>query len=321
MSNQDETPFVSEIVDSVRSRLHSSVETPEDTLDKHTTNNDFFRTDGFGEAFERKVISTQIPGYDDLRHIISTFAAQTICNSHAERSAASVIDLASGSGGDLFRTISQIILGTPKQSNNFRYGDDSREIVSGIHYDGFDNSDELFRTFDQRLNDLVRVLELDEHRPNVQNHMADVIEVFGEQYDSPFDFHDFIRAVSGRTDLVVSNLLLQFLSIIDRPFIVRSIHEALRPGGVFLFVEKTVPNNVQTATSFRNLYHDEKRRNGLSEQAIRNKEATLHANSFMNPLTVAGNIELLEQGGFDRRNIDIIWKNLHFTAFVARKEA
>lgn len=318
MLNQDQAPFVTEIVASVKSRLHESVVTPEDTLDKNTTIKEFFNSDGFGEAFERKVISTQIPGYDDLRHIVSTFAAHEISRSHAERGSTSIIDLGSGSGGDLFRTITQLMIGTPLESSNFEHESDARSVIKGIEYVGLDDSDELYDTFNQRLDEIIRVLGLLEHTPQVSNRLTDVIEVFGEQFGL-FDHSSYIREVSNKTDLVISNLLLQFLSIIDRPFIVNSVHEALRPGGAFLFVEKTIPNDLSNTTAFRNMYHDEKRRNGLSEQAIMNKEATLHENSFMNPLTVEGNIELLEQGGFKRRNIDIIWKNLHFTAFVARK--
>lgn len=308
--------FVDDAINRIKQRNHPPVHTPEDDIKDGQYS---FDAEGIGDAFEKIVISNQIPGYGDLRNVVSTLVANELIAANDERGKSRILDLGAGSGGDIINTLLQIVFGMPDFSRFYERNPFS--IIGGVEYFGIDDSRELSQTREQRLELLIELMrteavEQDEpfRSPLIDGDMVDIIDYFGEHEEPKVCVYK-----DGKFDVVLANLLLQFLPHIDRPFIISNIHRNLRPGGVFVFVEKTVPNSLANTTLMRNMYHDEKRRNGMSERAIENKEETLHTGAFLNPLTVEGNLELLVNSGFERRDIDIFWKNLNFTMFVARK--
>lgn len=111
----------------------------------------------------------------------------------------------------------------------------------------------------------------------------------------------------------ILNYILQFLPISDRLPILRSIFDALSPGGVILVSEKTVSS--ANSDLYNELYWDMKRRNGYSEEEIRNKHRALEG--VLVPLTADENISLLKGAGF--KNTTQIFRGYQFVTLIGEK--
>lgn len=117
------------------------------------------------------------------------------------------------------------------------------------------------------------------------------------------------------TDVLLSVLTLQFVPLEYRQRIMRAIYESLRPGGVFLYVEKVLGSNYETDDAQVKLYYDMKRANGYSEVEIQSKKTSLEG--VLVPMTYAWHVDLLEESGF--RHIDSYFRHLNFCGFMAVK--
>ena len=116
--------------------------------------------------------------------------------------------------------------------------------------------------------------------------------------------------------IIQSILTLQFIPINYRQEIIENIYNGLNSNGCFIFVEKCLPNNVETAKRYREIYHNIKEKNGYTQEQILAKEKSLE--NVLIPLTYDWNIEMLKNAGF--KKIDCFWKCLNFCGFIAFKE-
>jgi len=115
--------------------------------------------------------------------------------------------------------------------------------------------------------------------------------------------------------LIIAMCTLQFVPVENRPRIISAIHKSLMPGGGFIWVEKLCIGSTALGDQWKTAYHDFKRRQGLTDEMIQQKEQSLEG--VLIPITFQENVELLKQGGFSEIEPFFTWFN--FCGFVARK--
>ena len=116
-------------------------------------------------------------------------------------------------------------------------------------------------------------------------------------------------------DVVVANYTLQFIRPLERPALVRRIHEGLREEGEFYFSEKVVFEDRRLDKVMIDIYYDYKRRQGYSDYEIAAKREALE--NVLIPFTVEENIRLCWEAGFSR--VDTIFQWANFVTFRAKK--
>ena len=116
-------------------------------------------------------------------------------------------------------------------------------------------------------------------------------------------------------DVVVANYTLQFIRPIDRPELVKRIHEGLNEGGEFYFSEKVVFEDRYLDKAMIDIYYDYKRRQGYSDYEISAKREALE--NVLIPFTVEENIRLCREAGF--AHVDTIFQWANFVTFRAKK--
>jgi tRNA (cmo5U34)-methyltransferase len=129
------------------------------------------------------------------------------------------------------------------------------------------------------------------------------------------------EAVSGDTvfenaSLVTSLFTLQFVPVHLRPVIIEQIHRGLHSNGAFIWAEKVVASDPKLE-SLINAQHIQLKRNGSDDSDILDKDIRLR--SIMRPLSLAENINMLENAGFTRH--EVFWRVNNFVAMVAIKSA
>lgn len=115
-------------------------------------------------------------------------------------------------------------------------------------------------------------------------------------------------------DIVTSVFTLQFIPVEHRARLVRRIYESMRPGGVFLIVEKVLGSSAFAQDMFVSLYHAMKERNGYSREAIERKALSLEG--ALVPLSERGNVAQLEVEGF---RVESFWRWMNFMGWIAVK--
>ncbi len=118
-----------------------------------------------------------------------------------------------------------------------------------------------------------------------------------------------------RADVFILNLTLQFIRPPHRPTLLLQIHEALRPGGGLLLVEKVLADAPPNNRLFVRNYHAFKSRNGYSDLEIAQKREALE--NVLVPFRVDENVEQLRRAGFVE--IDCFFRWYNFAGFVARR--
>ena len=116
-------------------------------------------------------------------------------------------------------------------------------------------------------------------------------------------------------DVVVANYTLQFIRPMDRPELVKRIHEGLNEGGEFYFSEKVVFEDRYLDKAMIDIYYDYKRRQGYSDYEISAKREALE--NVLIPFTIEENIRLCREAGFV--HVDTIFQWANFVTFRARK--
>lgn len=116
-----------------------------------------------------------------------------------------------------------------------------------------------------------------------------------------------------RFDVVLSVLTLQFVPLEHRQRVVRDAYRALVPGGVFIVVEKILGASADLNELFIDLYLEEKRRAGYSQEEIDRKKAALEG--VLVPVTARWNEELLAGAGFSQ--VDCFWRWMNFAGWIA----
>ena len=152
---------------------------------------------------------------------------------------------------------------------------------------------------------------------------APMIDLFKKRI-SGFDSHSGITPVLSDirgismtgASVIVANLTLQFIPAADRDSLVKSIYNALLPGGIFLLTEKTVNIDADFSKLQQEFYYMFKEENGYSLLEINRKREALE--NVLVPETVEAHIKRLRAAGFSA--IEIYHKWLHFTSFICRKD-
>jgi tRNA (cmo5U34)-methyltransferase len=116
----------------------------------------------------------------------------------------------------------------------------------------------------------------------------------------------------GPADVFIMNLTLQFVRPANRARLVSQIHTSLRSGGCLILVEKVLPDNLDLAPLYTEIYYDHKRRQGYSELEIAQKRAALE--NRLIPYAVRENLDLLCRNGFSQPDIFFRWCN--FAGFI-----
>lgn len=124
----------------------------------------------------------------------------------------------------------------------------------------------------------------------------------------------FAHAFLG-SSVFLSVLTLQFVPIEHRLRIVRDVWKSLRPGGVFILVEKVLGATADLDDAFVAEYYAKKRANGYTQEEIDRKRLSLEG--VLVPVTARWNEDLLRGAGF--QEVDCFWRNLNFAGWIATK--
>jgi len=126
------------------------------------------------------------------------------------------------------------------------------------------------------------------------------------------DLRDW-RPASSQASVVLAVLTLQFTPINYRQQIVRRAYESLRPGGVFIMVEKVLGQGAALDDLMADIYHESKAANGYSQAAIDAKRRALEG--VLVPITASMNESILRGAAF--HEIDCFWRWMNFAGWVA----
>jgi len=114
-------------------------------------------------------------------------------------------------------------------------------------------------------------------------------------------------------DVFIMNLTLQFIRPINRPGLLARVHDALRPGGCLLAVEKVLSSAPRLNRVFLDNYLAFKARNGYSELEIAQKRDALE--NVLVPYRPEENVELIRAAGFTE--VDCFFRWYNFAGFIA----
>ncbi len=118
---------------------------------------------------------------------------------------------------------------------------------------------------------------------------------------------DIRRVKIEQAGVVVVNFTLQFIPPEDRDALTQKIYEALVPGGILLFSEKTMHPNQALSDLQVDFFYRFKRENGYSELEISQKREALE--NVLVPETVETHHERLRRCGFSRIDVWLKWFN------------
>lgn len=159
-------------------------------------------------------------------------------------------------------------------------------------------------------------------RPDVQYVGIDVEPAFITHWDRlktknlNFEIADAL-AYGGyaNTSLALLRFTLQFIRPVDKPKLLKRLHDGMVEGGVLLVAEKTLADTAKMQDAMAFTYYDYKLSQGFSAEQILDKERSLRGQ-----MTCWSETELkakLIQVGF--RHVETIWKDMLFVAVVAHK--
>ncbi|MFK7872397.1 MAG: carboxy-S-adenosyl-L-methionine synthase CmoA [Oligoflexales bacterium] len=155
---------------------------------------------------------------------------------------------------------------------------------------GVDNSEHMLAQAQQKLSGT----------PNIQWIAADLLQIPLEPCSA-----------------VIMNYTLQFLSEERRALLLKRIFTALKPGGIFLYSEKTLSSNATIQHTMTDIYHKFKHQNGYSKNEIERKKEALE--KVLIPWSTQKHLQELTCAGFLEKNCDIALKWNAFTTFIAKK--
>lgn len=127
---------------------------------------------------------------------------------------------------------------------------------------------------------------------------------------------DFDLCRYGRPGAIIMNLVAQFIRPPDRSRAISRVYEAIRPGGAFLFVEKTIDSDPDVAANFIAEYHRRKRLWGYSDEEIQRKREALE--NQLVPFRPEENLQMLKSAGFDVTSVFFTW--LNFQGYLGIKK-
>ena len=116
-------------------------------------------------------------------------------------------------------------------------------------------------------------------------------------------------------DVVISNYTLQFIRPLVRETLIKTLFEALKPGGAFIFSEKVVSEDKRLNKLMIDSYYEFKKQQGYSEYEIMQKREALE--NVLIPYTEQENREMVQRCGFAHCETIFRWGN--FATFIAIK--
>ncbi|GHF37045.1 hypothetical protein [Streptomyces griseosporeus] len=112
--------------------------------------------------------------------------------------------------------------------------------------------------------------------------------------------------------LITSIFTFQFIPVHERQEIARNIHSALTPNGAFILAEKVYAKDGYLEHLLDDRHISFKREHRSAEEVLGKKH---QLQAIMHPLTLDGNLLLLEKAGFDR--YEVFWRVNNFVAMIA----
>ncbi|MCH9003670.1 MAG: carboxy-S-adenosyl-L-methionine synthase CmoA [Proteobacteria bacterium] len=113
--------------------------------------------------------------------------------------------------------------------------------------------------------------------------------------------------------MIVLNYTLQFLPMIDRDALMRSIYDGLNDGGLLVLSEKVVDEIPEMEELLVDLHREHKRRNDYSALEVSRKRAAL--DNVLIPETVAAHRSRLAEAGFSHTAVWLRYFN--FVSIIA----
>lgn len=138
---------------------------------------------------------------------------------------------------------------------------------------------------------------------------ADDLRVAVRQHD----LREGLPVREGGYGVILAVLTVLFVPIQYRLALLRQAHQALRPGGRLLFVEKVLGSTADLDAELVDIYYDLKARNGYSQDQIHRKRMALEGVQI--PVTAAWNEDTLARAGFTE--YDCVWRWGNFAGWVA----
>lgn len=117
-------------------------------------------------------------------------------------------------------------------------------------------------------------------------------------------------------DVVIMNLVLQFVRPENRAQLVKNIYSGLKKSGCFILVEKVNLSDERLNNSFTQAYLEFKKRNLYTDQEITSKRKALE--NILVPNRIKDNIRLLKDAGFG--SIEVFFNWFNFCGLIALKD-
>jgi tRNA (cmo5U34)-methyltransferase len=118
-----------------------------------------------------------------------------------------------------------------------------------------------------------------------------------------------------KADVIIANYTLQFIRPLYREKLIKKIFNSLNDGGIFLFSEKVITDNMLLNKQFIEEYYNFKKTQGYSEFEIAQKREALE--NVLIPYTYDENKKMIKDSGFT--HFDSIFKWINFGTFIAIK--
>ena len=117
------------------------------------------------------------------------------------------------------------------------------------------------------------------------------------------------------SDIVILNLVLQFIPIKERVTILSNIYSSLSSGGCCFVVEKVCFEKSNFQSVSKDVYHNFKFSQGYSKEEVVNKDKSLK--NVLISCSIQDNISMLKQAGFS--NVFSFFQWINFVGFIAIK--
>lgn len=137
----------------------------------------------------------------------------------------------------------------------------------------------------------------------------------GYGIDIEFINDDIFNIKLKKSTIFISNYTLQFIRPLKREELIKKIYNSLEEGGVFIFSEKVISDNVVLNKQFIDEYYNFKKVQGYSEFEIAQKREALE--NVLIPYTYEENKQMILDAGF--KHFDCIFKWINFSTFIAIK--
>jgi tRNA (cmo5U34)-methyltransferase len=245
------------------------------------------------------MLSASIPGYQDMRSIISCLGAKTLFKS--SDLIPTMVDWGASRGNASIDVLHEFV-----EANTFPGNYTGLEIMA------LEVAEPMLQVLEQRREQVLALAQATGKRYRLNPSEYDMRWVAQpNMYKVPS-----VWLAPDSVMLHLCVLTLQFVPTEYRTQIAKYWYDTLNPQGSLLLVEKVTSTNSAVHNLLIESYHDHKKRSGYSPEDIDTKRRALE-NSLV-ALTEQGNVDLLRGAGF--KHVECVWRNLNFVAWIAVKE-